>query len=67
MEVHSKTDALNHKSRKAIARIGGKEEGTLRHHMITESGRFRDTVFFSIIDEEWETIKRNLSERLRSN
>lgn len=67
IRVELKTDALNHKSRKAIARIGGKEEGTLRHHMITESGRFRDTVFFSIIDEEWETVKRNLSERLRSN
>ena len=67
IRVELKTDALNHKSRKAIARFGGKEEGTLRHHMITESGRFRDTVFFSIIDEEWETVKRNLSERLRSN
>ncbi|MEJ7846520.1 MAG: GNAT family protein [Pyrinomonadaceae bacterium] len=67
IRVELKTDALNERSRKAIARIGGKEEGTLRHHMITESGRFRDSVFFSIIDEEWETVKRNLSERLRSN
>ncbi len=67
IRVELKTDALNEKSRNAIARIGGKEEGTLRNHMITESGRFRDSVFFSIIDEEWETVKRNLSDKLRSN
>ena len=67
IRVELKTDALNEKSRNAIARIGGKEEGTLRRHMITESGRFRDSVFFSIIDEEWETVKLNLSDKLRSN
>ena len=67
IRVELKTDALNEKSRKAITRIGGKEEGILRNHMITESGRFRDSVFFSIIDVEWETVKRNLSHKLRSN
>ena len=67
IRVKLKTDALNEKSRKAITRIGGKEEGILRNHMITESGRFRDSVFFSIIDVEWETVKRNLSHKLRSN
>ncbi len=67
IRVELKTDALNQKSRNAIARIGGKEEGTLRRHMITETGRFRDTVFFSIISDEWESVKLNLTEMLRSN
>src|SRR5262249_51183921 len=42
--VELKTDALNEKSRRAILRLGAKEEGTFRRHMITESGRVRDTV-----------------------
>ena len=60
IRVEFKTDALNEKSRKAIARIGATEEGTLRHHMITATGRVRDTVYFSIIDAEWPAIKARL-------
>ncbi|MBC7901179.1 MAG: GNAT family N-acetyltransferase [Saprospiraceae bacterium] len=67
LRVEFKIDALNQKSRTAIARLGAKEEGTLRRHMITESGRFRDSVFFSIISDEWETVKKNLTAKLRSN
>lgn len=67
IRVELKTDALNKKSRDAIVRIGGREEGTLRRHMITDSGRFRDSVFFSIINEEWESVKQNLTAKLRSN
>jgi N-acetyltransferase len=66
IRVELKTDALNDKSRNAILRIGAREEGTLRHHMITETGRFRDSVYFSIIDSEWQDVKRNLSAKLRS-
>jgi RimJ/RimL family protein N-acetyltransferase len=66
IRVELKTDALNEKSRKAIARIGAKEEGILRNHMITDSGRFRDTVYFSIIDTEWEKVKENLLSRLKN-
>jgi RimJ/RimL family protein N-acetyltransferase len=44
IRVELKTDANNEQSRKAIARIGAKEEGTLRNHMITETGRVRDSV-----------------------
>ena len=58
--VELKTDALNSKSRNAILRIGATEEGTFRHHMITESGRVRDTVYFSIIVSEWPAVKANL-------
>src|SRR5437773_333652 len=47
IRVELKTDANNEKSRNAMLRIGAKEEGTLRNHMITESGRFRDSVYFS--------------------
>jgi RimJ/RimL family protein N-acetyltransferase len=60
MRVELKTDALNQKSRNAILRIGAKEEGTLRRHLITWSGRVRDTVYFSILDDEWPQVKGRL-------
>lgn len=64
IRVEFKTDANNKQSRDAIARIGGVEEGTLRNHMITESGRFRDSVYFSIIESEWEAVKAELESKL---
>lgn len=66
VRVELKTDVLNEKSRKAIVRLGAKEEGILRKHLITDAGRFRDTVYFSIIDSEWQTVKADLEEKLRS-
>lgn len=60
IRVELKTDALNHKSRNAILRIGAKEEGTLRRHLITWTGRVRDTVYFSILDDEWAEVKLKL-------
>ena len=60
MRVELKTDALNQKSRNAILRIGAKEEGTLRRHLVTWTGRVRDTVYFSILDDEWPAAKRRL-------
>ena len=64
IRVELKTDANNEKSRNAITRIGATEEGTLRNHMITESGRFRDSVYFSIIESEWESVKAKLASKL---
>jgi RimJ/RimL family protein N-acetyltransferase len=64
IRVELKTDALNQKSRTAIARIGAKEEGTLRRHLITWTGRVRDTVYFSILDGEWPGVKTQLEKRL---
>jgi len=64
LRVELKTDALNERSRRAILRIGAKEEGTLRRHMITASGRVRDTVYFSIVDREWPEVKTSLEARL---
>ena len=66
IRVELKTDALNHKSRNAILRIGAKEEGTLRRHVITWTGRVRDSVYFSILDSEWPEAKAELEERLLS-
>jgi N-acetyltransferase len=64
IRVELKTDALNQKSRNAISRIGAKEEGTLRKHVATWTGRVRDSVYFSILDTEWPEAKRNLEAKL---
>jgi RimJ/RimL family protein N-acetyltransferase len=58
--VMLKTDETNAKSRAAIARIGAKQEGILRNHMLVWDGRNRNSVIFSIIAEEWPQAKRNL-------
>ena len=62
--VEWKTDALNARSRAAIARLGAREEGTLRAHMVTASGRLRDTVYFSVTFEEWPGVRDRLAARL---
>ena len=64
VRVELKTDALNQKSRSAIVRIGAREEGTLRKHVATWSGRWRDTVYFSILDSEWPRVKAELEGKL---
>lgn len=62
--VEFKADAENLKSRKAILRLGAKEEGYFRKHMIYPDGRNRDSVYFSIINDEWESRKKGLLDRL---
>jgi N-acetyltransferase len=62
--VEFKTDSLNVQSRTAIARLGAKEEGKLRNHMVTESGRLRHSVYFSVTAEEWPAVKGRLEARL---
>jgi RimJ/RimL family protein N-acetyltransferase len=62
--VELKTHALNLKSRTAILRIGAKEEGTLRSHMVMSDGSLRDTVYFSVIAPEWPEVKRSLEHKL---
>ncbi|MGQ0763602.1 MAG: GNAT family N-acetyltransferase [Acidobacteriota bacterium] len=59
------TDVLNDQSRAAIRRLGAKQEGILRKHLILPSGRVRDSVVFSIIDSEWFEVKTGLLNRLR--
>jgi N-acetyltransferase len=65
IRVELKTDSLNEKSRKAIARIGAREEGVFRNHMITASGRIRHSVYFSIVDSEWPGVKAALEAKLK--
>jgi RimJ/RimL family protein N-acetyltransferase len=64
IRVELKTDSLNERSRTAIQRIGAKEEGIFRHHIITESGRLRDSVYYSIINDEWPEVKARLQAML---
>lgn len=55
------TDYLNSRSRAAILRLGAKEEGILRSHMVMPDGRVRDSVIYSIIRNEWPGVKQHLS------
>lgn len=64
IRVELKTDVLNERSRKAILRIGAKEEGIFRKHMIVPGGRIRDSVYYSIVDTEWPAVKARLEEKL---
>jgi N-acetyltransferase len=64
MRVELKTDSLNEKSRAAILRIGAKEEGIFRNHMIMSSGRVRHTVYFSVVNSEWPEIRLRLERKL---
>lgn len=64
LRVELKTDSLNEKSRNAILRIGAKEEGIFRNHMVTSTGRIRHSVYYSIIDSEWPAMKARLEEKL---
>ncbi len=62
--VEFKTDVINEKSRSALQRIGAKEEGVLRRHQITVSGRVRDSVYYSILDHEWQEVKQALEKKI---
>jgi RimJ/RimL family protein N-acetyltransferase len=67
IRVELKTSALNHRSRAAILRIGAREEGVLRHHMINEDGSLLDSVFFSLLAEEWPEARRRLEAMLAAH
>ena len=64
VRVELKTDALNERSRRAIRRIGAVEEGVLRRHLLTGSGRWRDTVYYSVLDDEWPGVRAALEAQL---
>lgn len=64
IRVEFKTDSLNTQSRNALLRIGAKQEGIFRNHIICANGRIRHSVYFSITDEEWHSVKANLEEKL---
>ena len=64
LRVELKTNVLNGKSRDAMLRIGAKEEGILRKHAISDRGVSRDTVYYSITDEEWPGVKARLEKMM---
>jgi N-acetyltransferase len=65
VRVEFKTDLLNEKSRAALKRIGATEEGVLRKHQLTASGRMRDSVYYSILDNEWPAVRERLADLLK--
>jgi N-acetyltransferase len=64
IRVELVTDVLNQQSRTAILRLGAKEEGVLRNHLIMPGGRYRDSVCFSIVEAEWPEVKARLEAKL---
>lgn len=62
--VEFKTDSLNEPSRTALRGIGAVEEGTMRNHMISQGGRMRHSVYYSIIDSEWPAVRAAIEARL---
>jgi len=65
IRVQIKTDLLNLRSQAAIERIGAVKEGVLRNHMILPDGRIRHSVFYSILDTEWNDVKNKLEAMLK--
>ena len=61
--VEFRTHWFNHRSREAIARLGAKQDGVLRKHQQLADGSFRDTVVFSITDDEWPAVRNHLTFR----
>lgn len=64
IRMNFKADARNERSLRAIERLGAVKEGVLRKHMILQDGYVRDSVVYSILDDEWPDVKRRLEERL---
>jgi RimJ/RimL family protein N-acetyltransferase len=62
--VEFRTNWFNVRSRAAIVRLGAKQDGVLRNHMLMPDGTYRDTVVFSIIASEWPAVRRNLQFKL---
>ena len=65
IRVQLKTDSRNLRSQRAIERIGGVKEGVLRNHMIMPDGHYRHSVYYSIINTEWEQVKAHLEQKMR--
>jgi N-acetyltransferase len=63
-KVVFKTEVLNEQSRRAIDALGAVHEGTFRKHLLTDRGRPRDMLYFSILDDEWPDVRKQLLNRL---
>ncbi len=64
LRVELKTDVLNERSRRAMLRLGAREEGIFRKHVVTQTGRVRDTAWYSIVDDEWPAVRARLQQML---
>lgn len=62
--VQFKVDAVNARSRAAVAKLGAVQEGVLRQDRVTWTGRIRDTVYFSVLESEWPGVRQRLDARL---
>lgn len=62
--VEFRTHWFNHRSRRAIERLGARQDGVLRNHQRNPEGGYRDTVIYSIIESEWPTVKQHLQYQL---
>jgi N-acetyltransferase len=62
--VEFRTHFFNHQSRRAIERLGARQDGILRSHQVAPNGTLRDTVVFSITAAEWPTVKAHLNFQL---
>ncbi len=67
VRVEFRANALNEPSRRAMERFGARHEGTLRRHMIRETGEWRDTVYYSILVDEWPAVKQRLEEFMQAH
>jgi RimJ/RimL family protein N-acetyltransferase len=65
IRVQIKTDLRNLASQRAIERLGAKKEGVMRKHMILPNGYIRDSVIYSIIDDDWPMVKSRLEEKMK--
>ncbi|MGX1927724.1 GNAT family N-acetyltransferase [Flagellimonas sp. 2504JD4-2] len=65
--VEFRTHFHNHLSRNAILRLGAKQEGIIRNHRIDHNGLVRDTVIFSILDNEWPAVKKSLEFKMQKS
>lgn len=64
VRVEFKTDARNERSQRALERIGATREGVMRKHMIVQGNYVRDSVYFSVIEDEWPQVKAHLQDLL---
>lgn len=61
-----KTDAANRRARGALEKIGATPEGTLRSHTLMHDGRYRDTIYYSILENEWPRVRKRLRSLIES-
>src|SRR5712691_5437170 len=67
MRVEFKTDARNERSRRALEALPAQFEGVFRKHMLVRGGETRDSAYYSIVDDEWPSVRANLERRIREH